>query len=149
MPRLPLTLHPTPRPPCRLPALQIDRTICGRVMPPGLLCSCLVFFVTPCPTSNPGLFLLHLGSLPPIPNPRACHTFREADEQADMTTAFSLPSAMAATFQNLNVLTIRGGELICSVSCLVTARLWLAQVSGCKWKHSGELFPQLLHEDKA
>lgn len=60
--------------------------------------------------------------LPPLRFPAlpACHTFREADEQADMTTAFSLPSAMATTFQNLNVLTSRGGKLMCSVSCLVT-----------------------------
>lgn len=60
--------------------------------------------------------------LPPLRFPAlpACHTFREADEQADMTTAFSLPSAMATTFQNLNVLTSRVGELMCSVSCLVT-----------------------------
>lgn len=28
------------------------------------------------------------------------------------------------------------------------APLWLAQVSGCKWKHSGKRLAQLLQEDK-
>lgn len=50
----------------------------------------------------------------------ACYTLHEVDEQADMTTAFSLPGTMAVTFQNLNILTSRGGKLMCSVSYLVT-----------------------------
>lgn len=62
-----------------------------------------------------------------------------------MRASFSLPSAVAAAFQNLNVLTSRGGELMCSVRCLVTEP---GCVSGCKWKHSDKLLPPLLLEDR-
>lgn len=37
--------------------------------------------------------------------------------------------------------------MLCQL-CGHRARLWLAQVSGCKWKHSGKPLAQLLQEDK-